>query len=166
MKRKFILTFAFSILAQTVLAEWSLTDVQKREIAELAKETNMTPQLREQYTMIVYVNYKNLAYRTAVLQKMVEEANFFADKLQLPTKRPIQITDIKYPHITAAWFNVIRETSNRDYLPDTIFSNRVYDANIPREERLRALKFGTDGTIETTNFFFSFQRGNFGMLNG
>lgn len=45
------------------------------------------------------------------------------------------------------------------FWPATAYSNRIFDANIPREQRLRAIKFGVDGTIETTNFFFSFTRG-------
>lgn len=164
MKKSFIF-LVFVIFVQTVFAQWPLTDVQKREISELAKETNAPPQMREADMMIIYVNGGSgqLAYRAAAMNKLLEEANSFADKLQLPTKRPIEISDIQYPIIFPPWENIVRKWDHND-LPDTVFSNRIYDTSIPREERLRALKFGADGVLETTNFFFSFRHEKLGEV--
>jgi hypothetical protein len=159
MTKIFIPLLVGCILEQTVSAQWPLTDAQRREVAELEKETNMPPQMREQYTMIVSLNYKNFAYRAAVAQKMLEEANYFADRLQLPTKRPIQATDIQRPLIFDPWHSVIRDEQT---MPNEIVSGygtNIFNPNIPREARLRALEFGTFGTIENTNFFFSFRNG-------
>jgi hypothetical protein len=63
--------------------------------------------------------------------------------------------DVVYPHVSTPWFGIIQE-EDAPYYPLTIFTNAIYDAHIPREQRLQALKFGVRGTIETTNFFFSF----------
>jgi hypothetical protein len=35
------------------------------------------PERREQYAMIAEINHPTLAYRAAVMQKMLEEANYF-----------------------------------------------------------------------------------------
>jgi hypothetical protein len=159
MKRKSILLFACLFLALAASAEWPLTEAQKREVAELATETNMSPQMREQYTMINYVGREGLVYRAAVINKMLEEANYFADKLQLPIKRPVQITDIATAHISSPWYSLIRDEQTMPYKIVSLYGTNIFNASIPRETRLRSLKFGTSGTIETTNFFFSFDNG-------
>ena len=89
---------------------------------------------------------------------MVEEANWYADRLQLPTSRPIQMTDVRYPYVSPAWFSVIM-LSNFSFYPDTIFNTNIFNPRIPREQRLQAIRIGVNGTIETTNFFFSFEPG-------
>lgn len=93
-----------------------------------------------------------------MISQMLEEANYLSDRLKLPTPRPIQMTDVQSSYIGPPWYTVIMER-NSFFWPATAYSNRIFDANIPREQRLRAIKFGVDGTIETTNFFFSFTRG-------
>ena len=65
MIKNLILLFICCIWAQSVLAEWQLTEQQKRDIASL---TNMPPQLREQYTMIVYLHGGSLAYRAGAIK--------------------------------------------------------------------------------------------------
>ena len=95
--------------------------------------------MREQYTMIVYINHRNLAYRSAAAQKMLEEANYFADRLQLPTKRPIQITDIQYPIIFDPWRSVIRDEHTMPVSIISVFGTNIFDANISREKRLQSL---------------------------
>jgi hypothetical protein len=79
----------------------------------------------------------------------------------LPTKRPIQATDIQYQYLWIAqpWYSLIR---NEQTTPLTIineYGTNIFNTSIPREARLRALKFGVMGTMETTNFFFSFRNG-------
>lgn len=112
------------------------------------------------YGMIPEINHNTLAYRAAVIQTILGEANYFASRLKLPTPHPIQMRDIKmeYTWVAAPWINVIRET-NDTHDPVSIFGSNIYNSDIPREARLRALKIGADGTIETTNFFFSVYHG-------
>ena len=111
----------------------------------------------EMLAMVTNINRSTLAYRAAATQRMLDEANFFSARLKLPTPHPIQITDVQYPMISLPWYGLIRETNAR--YPETIFSTNIFDSSIPREARLRALKIGVSGVIETTNFFFSFHEG-------
>jgi len=157
MKQMVYLVIIGCALAQTASAQWQLTESQKREIAAL---TNMPPQMREQYTMIAYLHGGSLAYRGAVIQKMLEEANYFADRLNLPTKRPIQVTDVRYPGVSQPWFDVIRDEHTIPYAIVSDYGTNIFNASIPREARLRALKFGARGTFDAdTNFVFCFSDG-------
>lgn len=70
----------------------------------------------------------------------------------------IQVTDIEGSGIGLTWFAVLQEP-NPPYFPDTVFGTHIYDTNILRETRLRALKVGVQGNIWTTNFEFNFFRG-------
>jgi hypothetical protein len=113
---------------------------------------------QEALMVISNINHPSLAFRREVISRMLEEANYFAERLKLPTPHPIQMTDIRYTFVSPPWYCVINETEF-PYWPATIFTNKIFDSSIPREQRLRAIKFGVRGTIETTNFFFSFERG-------
>jgi len=113
-------------------------------------------QMREMYDgMIPEINQSTPAYRAAAMQKMLQEANYFADRLKLPTTRPIQISDIRYPWIAPPWFGLIQDSNG----PITIFGTNIYNSKIPREARLRSLQIAARGTMETTNFWFSFYDG-------
>ena len=87
---------------------------------------------------------------------MLEEANWAANRLKLPIKRPIKITDIEDSFIGLPRFRVIHGTN---WFPNTIFGTNIFNLNIPREQRLRALKIGIGGRIATTNFEFGFENG-------
>jgi hypothetical protein len=140
------------ILAATIFAiaamnpVWAdppkLTEAQGREMMEIVKR----------------VNHATLPYKATVMEMMLNEADFFSDRLNLPVPRPIQIEDVMYPHVSPPWFGIIRET-NSLHLPDTAFGIDIYNTNILRDQRLHALKFGVRGEFETTNFFFSFSDG-------
>lgn len=101
-----------------------------------------------------------LTYESAAIQIMLREANHVAGKLKLPASHPIQLADIQspYTHVSAPWFSMLKETSS-PFWPITVFSNRIYDTNIPREQRARAFKIGLRGVIQTTNLLFSFDQG-------
>jgi hypothetical protein len=73
--------------------------------------------------------------------------------------------DIKmgYTWIPAPWMSVIHETNELHY-PVSRFGSNIYNASISREARLRALEIGADGTIETTNIFFSVYHGRLGEV--
>lgn len=76
----------------------------------------------------------------------------------MPTPHPIQITDIQNQWMAAPWFGINNEKNALPY-PVTIFGSNIYNSKIPREARLRSLRIGASGTIETTNFFFSIYEG-------
>lgn len=160
MKQIFHLGIVWLALTQTASAQWQLNETEKREIAARPKMTQA--QGREEMAMVAEVNHLMIAYRAAVIQKMLAEANYFADRLRLPTPRPIRLADIRDAWVAHPWFGIIDEhyPPYLGYLPKTVFSTNIYNGNIPRETRLRALKFGVEGWIETTNFQFSFYQGS------
>ena len=108
--------------------------------------------------MITNINFPSLAWRASVMQMMVQEANWAADRLHLPTKHPIQISDVVYDYIPRPWFSVIHDTQP-PYLPVSVFGTNIFNSSIPRDARLRALEIGPTGQIETTNFGFYFYAG-------
>jgi hypothetical protein len=108
-------------------------------------------EVREELMLVKEVNHSTLAYRAAVIQQMLNEANYFSERLKLSTPHPIQMTDVRYPLITPPWFSVVQGTN---------FVHFFYSTNTPREQRLRALKIGASGTIDIrTNFVFCFSEG-------
>ncbi len=139
MKRTIIL-IVWCALAQMLCANGKLTDAQMQEMYG---------------GMIPEINHSTLAYRAAAMQKMLQEANYFADRLKLPTPHPIQVNDIRNPWIVQPWFGLIQDSNG----PITSFGSNIYDSKLPREGRLRSLQLAAGGTIETTNFFFSFYDG-------
>jgi hypothetical protein len=143
MIRSIVISVLWCVWAQTVCAQTKLTEAQMREMYD---------------EMIPVINHSTLAYRAAAMQKMLVEANYFADRLKLPTPHPIQISDTQYEHISPPWFSVLHETGDSHY-PVSIFGSNIFNSNIPREARLRALQIAAGGTIETTNFVFSFYDG-------
>jgi hypothetical protein len=147
---------------QTVSAQqWQFTEEQQREIAARPKPN--PAEVKEENAMVAGFNRSTLAYRAAVIQKMLEEANFFSDRLQLPTPHPIRVTDIEkpYPWIPSPWLSILYKQYPPVFglFPDTIFTTNIYDASIPRETRLHALKIGILGKLGTTNFEFVFNQG-------
>lgn len=100
-----------------------------------------------------------LPYESVAVQMMLDEANPIAEKLKLPTPHPVQLTGIRYYHISPPWFNSMLQDKNSPFWPITVFSNHIYDTNIPREQRARAFLIGLGGTIETTNLLFAFDQG-------
>lgn len=99
-----------------------------------------------------------LAYESAAVQMMLHEANYIAEKLKLPASHPIRLADIRYPYVSPPWYSMLKETTP-PYWPITVFSNRIFDSSIPREQRARAFKVCLRGTIETTNLLFAFDQG-------
>jgi hypothetical protein len=135
--------FIWCLWAQAVSAQTKLTAAQMREMYD-----GMVPE----------IGRSTLAYRVAVTQKILGEANFFASRLKLPTPHPIQITDIRQFEVSSPWSSVIHETNELHY-PISSFGSNIYNSNIPRDARLRALEIGANGSIETSNFVFYFDRG-------
>ncbi|MDE3068069.1 MAG: hypothetical protein KGJ60_11030 [Verrucomicrobiota bacterium] len=145
MIKRFAISVACYALALAALAhsdDWKFTAGQKLEMNG----------------MVTSINLPSLAWRAAVIQRMIAEANFFVDRLHLPVPRPMQVTDIVSDYVPRPWFCII-EATNPPYLPASIFGTNIYNAAIPRELRLRALEFGVKGQFETTNFEFGFYDG-------
>jgi len=111
-----------------------------------------------EYLALVHgVNHgSGLDWRAAVIQRMLAEANVAADRLKLPIKRPITMSDIQDDYVDSPWSDVIHGTNR---FPDTIFGSHIFDSEIPREQRLRALKIGLGGRIDAANYEFGFVQG-------
>jgi len=140
----------FLAITQSVLAQANaskLTDGQREEMM----------------AMIQTINHKTLPYQATVRQQMLAEANYFASQLHLPMSYLMRIADIRYSIVFDPWYGTIKET-NAPYFPATFFGRDICNTNIPREQRLCALKIGVSGTLETTNFFFSFGEGKLLMV--
>jgi len=85
----------------------------------------------------------SLAYRMAVGQRMLEEANFFAEHLKLPTPQPITFQNARNVHVTAPWYSKVDN-------PDT---------NLSKADRIRKGRFFAAGAVETPNFYFAYTKG-------
>jgi hypothetical protein len=85
----------------------------------------------------------------AALRQMLAGANWASDRLHLPTPHPIRASDLVYKFIGPPGISVAANPLRDD------FDNPA----IPRETRLRALRFGVTGWIDTTNFEFGFAGG-------
>ena len=110
----------------------------------------------EMLTMVKAINHGSIAYHATVMQKMLVEANFAADRLKLPTHYPIRMTDIEDNFVGLPWFRVLLGTNR---FPDTVYGSHIFDPSISREIRLRAIKLGIGGYIDNTNFEFGFEGG-------
>ncbi|MGH7980825.1 MAG: hypothetical protein ACREE6_15720, partial [Limisphaerales bacterium] len=87
---------------------------------------------------------------------MLQKANWLADRLNLPVKRPIQ------PWETRGGFEFPDETVLHQYpswIPDTVYGMDIYNTNIPRLKRILALKFAVNGWLDTPTWHFSFMDG-------
>ena len=143
----FLSLVCFSILqpveAQIIVHPnpWKPTDSQRREMEVMM--TNFPP---------------SLAWRAAIIQKMMMEANFAANRLHLSGHHPIQIGDIADSYVAPPWTSIIYEL-HPPYLPVNAYGSNIYNSNIALKKRLQALEFGPTGRIDTTNL-------DFGFLNG
>ena len=88
----------------------------------------------------------SMAYRSAELSRMLGEANYFAQQLNLPTPHPIKFSDIPDCHVTPPWYSGI----------DRALTNTSIHSII---DRIHAAKITVMGTVQTTNYFFAFNKG-------
>jgi hypothetical protein len=90
------------------------------------------------------------AWRAAVLQLMLSEANWASDQLHLPIPHPIRASDLIDGGATAPWASTVINP----------WKTNLPNADIPPKTLLRALGFGVGmGKIDTTNFTFGFGAG-------
>ena len=114
-------------------------------LAALPVFAEMTDAERDEMFAVIKSNHlarTSLAYRASVGPKMLAEANYFAKKLNLLPRRPIQENDIV-----------------RFYVAAPLYS-RIDNTNLPSPAaKLCAAQFVAGGFIDTTNFDFSFNKG-------
>jgi hypothetical protein len=116
--------------------------------------------------MVMWTNLNHgasLVWRETVMERMLAEANWAADRLKLTIKRPIEAADIQQVFV-ASPANGVLQQAKPSYLPDTIYGQHIFDSDIPRGSRLRALKIGLRGNFATTNFEFEFDEGKLGRV--
>jgi len=136
------------------------------------QKTNATPSKKQQSddespvareAMTLIKSYKlgirpSDAYQKEVVSWMRNEAGYVVNQLHLPTPYPIKSEDVASYYTGSLWYSVIRDKTP-PFLPITVFSNRIFDASIPREQRVNAFQIGIAGNLQTTNFFFGFNQG-------
>lgn len=98
-----------------------------------------------------------MAWRADVVRTMLVKANWLANRLNLPIKRPIYTTDIQDWQAPAPWLDILCQYPA--WFPDTIFGTNLYNTNFSRLKRILALKFGLYGKIVTPPYSFSFSDG-------
>lgn len=113
------------VLFQSAFAEEiprEITDPEEREILGVAAK----------------LTRPSLAFRAAATEKLLEEANFFSERLGLPTAHPIRFSNANI-RITAPWFS-------KSDSPNT---------NLSKADRVRAATFFASGTVESGDYSFS-----------
>ncbi|MGH7981198.1 MAG: hypothetical protein ACREE6_17620, partial [Limisphaerales bacterium] len=98
-----------------------------------------------------------LAWHAAMTRAMLVKANWLANRLNLPIKRPIQESDVSPSLIGDAAFRVLRHYPS--WIPDSVYGTNICDTNISRLQRILALKIGIGGTLDTPTFEFTFEDG-------
>jgi hypothetical protein len=98
-----------------------------------------------------------LAWRAGLIRAMLIKANWLANRLNLPIRRPIYTTDIQRWQIVPPWFSAL--VRDPVWFPDTVFGTALYNTNFPRLQRILALKFALKGNIVTPPYSFSFTDG-------
>jgi hypothetical protein len=123
----------------------------------VGKEIELTEgQWGERMAIITNLNHASWAWQEIAIPRMLQEANWAAARLKLPTHYPIQITDI-VDCFAGSPSPEVFYSSNR--FPDTIYGAHIYDSDIPRDARMSALQIGIAGRIANTNFEFGFEQG-------
>jgi hypothetical protein len=135
MKKIVFLVFAFFILIAIAWGQtnqYGISDADEREILALIHKYHLMR--------------GSLAYRSAVIPRMLTEANLFAEQLKLPIPHPIQINDIKDVYVSPPWISGIDQELKNTNIVSPI-------------ARIYAAKVTIGGAIQITNFVFSFDKG-------
>lgn len=98
----------------------------------------------------LHLTQTSIAYRSAVGPRMLEEANYFSGRLKLPPPHPITVTDIVEFRVSPPLYSMDEELG-RLMKEDSSAKSVI--------ARLHTAKIVVRGSIETTNFCFSFNRG-------
>lgn len=120
------------------------------------------PQNDEMLSMVKSLNHSSMAFRVAMTQQMLLEANYAAERLKLPTRYPICSADIRDVFVAGPWTCVMHPGANRfpgTMFPDTVYGEHIFDSSIPRKSRLQSLKVGLFGRISNANYEFGFDYG-------
>ena len=115
-------------------------------------------QKEEAQIMQINLRYgSRMAWQAAMSRALLAKANWLANRLNLPIQRPIQESDIYTSDIGFAGFRVLNQYPS--WIPDTVYGINIWNTNIPRLQRILALKFGIGGTLDTPTYQFSFEDG-------
>lgn len=115
-------------------------------------------QRKEAWVMTLNLHYgARLAWDAAMSRAMLVKANWLANRLNLPIRRPIQESEIRTSDIVEPWIQALKQYPS--WTPDTIYGTNIYNTNISRLQRILALKFGIGGDLDTSDFKFSFGNG-------
>jgi hypothetical protein len=118
-----------------------------------------SPQVVESEIMNLNLRYgARLSWRAALKRAMLIKANWLANRLNLPIKRPIYTTDIKDWQAPRPDFAILRQSMPSAY-PDTVFGTDIYNTNFSRLQRILSFKIGLNGNIVTPPFSFSYADG-------
>jgi hypothetical protein len=110
------------------------------------------PEERALLSAVTNLNHASMAYKAIAVERMLAEASYFSERLALPTPHPLRVSDLKSVYVTPPWGSMIEATN----LP----------AGVPgaRLARIRMARFAATGVLESTNYFFSFQKGQLWYL--
>jgi hypothetical protein len=110
--------------------------------------------------MKLNINTKHgLAWEGAMGHAMLLKANWLANRLNLPIKRPIQPWEVQLDSFDSFAPSVSVLPQYPSWIPDTIYGMDIYNTNIPRLKRILALKFAINGWLDTPAYHFSFMDG-------
>ena len=105
------------------------------------------PEERAMLAAVTNLNHASMAYKAVAIERMLAEANYFSERLALPTPHPLRMSDLKYVHVSPLWGSRIEATD----LPAVALGARL--------ARIRTARFAATGVLESTNFCFSFGKG-------
>ena len=115
-------------------------------------------QVKESEIMRLNLRYgSRLAWQAAMSRTMLVKANWLANRLNLPLRRPIQTSDVRTWDIGDASFHILNQYPS--WIPDTVYGTNIYNANFSRLQRILAFKFGIGGVLDTPTYHFSFMDG-------
>jgi hypothetical protein len=135
MNTKILLVFAGFVFNGLVWGQtnpYGISDADGREIMAMIKSNHLAN--------------VSLAYKAAVIPRMLEEVNYLSERLNLPMPHPIQNSDIKSIHVTPPWYSGIDSSTLNTNILSPI-------------ARIREAKVTIRGVVETTNFIFSLDKG-------
>jgi hypothetical protein len=105
------------------------------------------PEERALLAAITNLNHASMAYKAVAVERMLAEASYFSERLALPTPHPLRVSDLKCVHVTPLWGSMIGAAD----LPALALGARI--------ARIRTARFAATGVLESTSFFFGFERG-------
>jgi hypothetical protein len=161
--KRVILWFVFGAVAASLEA-YALDQLETLQgpthPVQMSTATYRISEAEREELQIMMINLdhgRGLAWRAALIRAMLTKANWLANRLNLPMRRPIYTTDVQSWQIEPPWFmTLVRDPIG---FPDTVFGTDIYNTNFSLLQRILALKFALKGNIATPSYSFSFADG-------